>query len=105
MEIQEVESIKEVKEEVEVSPEPVVEAVPVVETVVQDSPVIDHVDASTDSPKPVKQSPVKQKVKKDKSAPTESPASVTSPKELLSIVKKTAFNDAEARKLIDVLLT
>jgi len=107
MEIQEVESVKEVKEEVEVSPAPIVESVPIVETVVAlASPAVDIKEApSTESPKPTKQSPVKQKVKKDKPVSSETPASVSSPKELLSIVKKTAFNDAEAQKLIDVLLT
>merc|ERR1719431_1092191 len=37
---------------------------------------------------------------KEKNVPTEA-----NPKELLAIVKKTAFNDVEAQKLIDVLLT
>ena len=106
MEIQEVESVPEVKEEVEVSPAPVVENVPVVETVPLAAVAEDtKVETKTDSPKPTKQSPIKQKVKKDKPVPLESQVSVTSPKELLSIVKKTAFNDAEAQKLIDVLLT
>merc|ERR1712110_1186092 len=57
--------------------------------------------------KNTKSSPSKQKTKKEKSVPTEvaAPPAPTSPKELLSIVKKTAFNDTEAQKLIDVLLT
>ena len=45
----------------------------------------------------------KQKNKKDKSVPTET--ATQSPKELLAVVKKTSFNDAEAQKLIDLLLT
>ena len=49
----------------------------------------------------------KKKTKKEKSVPTEvaAPAAPTSPKELLSIVKKTAFNNTEAHNLIDVVLT
>ena len=111
MEIQEVESVPEVKEEVDAAPvpEPVEETVPVV-PVVEAEPlttaaVDTKVERNTESPKPTKPSPTKQKVKKDKQVPSDPPASVASPKELLSIVKKTAFNDAEAQKLIDVLLT
>ena len=43
---------------------------------------------------------LKQKAKKEK--PEAFPAT---PKELLATIKKTAFNDVEAQKLIDVLLT
>ena len=43
---------------------------------------------------------LKQKAKKKK--PEAFPAT---PKELLATIKKTAFNDVEAQKLIDVLLT
>jgi len=104
--IPEVEPVPEVKEEVEVSPAPVVEIVPVVETIALATAAEDtKEDTSRESPKPTKQSPIKQKAKKDKPVPSDNQASVTSPKELLSIVKKTAFNDAEAQKLIDVLLT
>jgi len=104
--IPEVEPVPEVKEEVEVSPAPVVEIVPVVETIALATAAEDtKEDTSLESPKPTKQSPIKQKAKKDKPVPSDNQASVTSPKELLSIVKKTAFNDAEAQKLIDVLLT
>ena len=45
-------------------------------------------------------SPTKQKANKEK--PEAFPAT---PKELLATIKKTAFNDVEAQKLIDVLLT
>ena len=114
MEIQEVESVSEVKEEVETTPAPApveeivpeVPAVPVVEAVPLTAVAVDtKVERNTESPKPTKPSPTKQKVKKDKQVPSETSVSVASPKELLSIVKKTAFNDAEAQKLIDVLLT
>jgi len=44
-----------------------------------------------------------KKTKKEKNVPTE--AAPGNPKDLLAIVKKTAFNDVEAQKLIDVLLT
>merc|ERR1712142_182453 len=50
--------------------------------------------------KVAKPSPTKQKAKKEKNVPADA-----NPKDLLSIVKKTAFNDVEAQKLIDVLLT
>ena len=111
MEIQEVESVSEVKEEVDAAPAPapveeIVPEVPVVEAVPLTAAAVDtKEERNTESPKPTKPSPTKQKVKKDKQVPTETPVSVASPKELLSIVKKTAFNDAEAQKLIDVLLT
>merc|ERR1712123_272336 len=48
----------------------------------------------------VKPSPTKQKAKKEKAE-----AASANPKDLLSIIKKTAFNDVEAQNLIDVLLT
>ena len=115
MEIQEVESVPEVKEEVDAAPAPApapapveetVPVVPVVEAVPLTSAAAEpKVDRNTESPKPTKPSPAKQKVKKDKQVPSETSVSVATPKELLSIVKKTAFNDAEAQKLIDVLLT
>jgi len=83
--------------------------------VVEKAAVLEKVETTTAStvaaiedeiepvPEPVKASkpsPTKQKAKKEK--PEASPAT---PKELLATIKKTAFNDVEAQKLIDVLLT
>jgi len=83
--------------------------------VVEKAAVVEKVETTTAStvaaiedeiepvPEPVKASkpsPTKQKAKKEK--PEASPAT---PKELLATIKKTAFNDVEAQKLIDVLLT
>ena len=94
--------IKEVEAEVEskdvqnsISP-PAVEAAPA--PVVEEAPV--QVEA-----KPVKSSPAKQKTKKEKSPEVVAAPVAPNPKELLAFVKKTAFNDTEAQKLIDVLLT
>jgi len=101
MDIQEVEVVPEPVEAVE-EPAPVPEEkVAVVE--VKEVPA----SIAVETVKNTKSSPSKQKTKKEKPVPTEvaAPAAPTSPKELLSIVKKTAFNDTEAQKLIDVLLT
>lgn len=108
IDIQEVEAVPEPKEVVDAAPAPApaaateevtanveTEKVAVAETP-ESAPVVEIV-------KPTKSSPTKQKVKKEKIVPTES--APPNPKELLTIVKKTAFNDAEAQKLIDVLLT
>jgi len=108
IDIQEVEAVPEPKEVVDSAPAPApaaateevtanveTEKVAVAETP-ESAPVVEIV-------KPTKSSPTKQKVKKEKIVPTES--APPNPKELLTIVKKTAFNDAEAQKLIDVLLT
>jgi len=108
IDIQEVEAVPEPKEVVDAAPAPApaaateevtanveTEKVAVAETP-ENAPVVEIV-------KPTKSSPTKQKVKKEKIVPTES--APPNPKELLTIVKKTAFNDAEAQKLIDVLLT
>ena len=99
IEIQEVETIPEPKEVVDAAPAPV-EAAPVVEKEVEKETVavVETVKVTN-----VKSSPTKQKNKKEKPVPTEIAA--PSPKELLTIVKKTSFNDAEAQKLIDLLLT
>merc|ERR1711971_1118271 len=99
MDIQEVEVVPEPVEAVVEEPAPVPEEkVAVAE--VKEAPI------TVETVKNTKSSPSKQK-KKEKPVPTEvaAPAAPTSPKELLSIVKKTAFNDTEAQKLIDVLLT
>jgi len=103
IEIQEVEAVPEPVEAVDA---PVAAPAPVPEEKVavaeaKEAPIV------VESVKNTKSSPSKQKTKKEKSVPTEvaAPAAPTSPKELLSIVKKTAFNDTEAQKLIDVLLT
>jgi len=105
IEIQEVEEVVAVQEAVEA---PVVEKVAVVEKVelAAASPVAaieDEIEQVPEPVKVVKPSPTKQKAKKEKTAPTE--AAPANPKDLLSIIKKTAFNDVEAQKLIDVLLT
>ena len=106
MEIQEVEAVPEPVEVVDSAPAPVEEPAPVKEekvsvVEVKEAPVV------VETVKNTKSSPSKQKAKKEKPVPTEaaSPAAPSSPKELLSIVKKTPFNDTEAQKLIDVLLT
>jgi len=106
IEIQEVEEIVAVEEVVEASVVP--EEVPVVEKVelTAASPVDaieEEIEQVTEPVKVAKPSPTKQKAKKEKNVPTE--AAPGNPKDLLAIVKKTAFNDVEAQKLIDVLLT
>merc|ERR1719341_3121823 len=98
MDIQEVEVVPEAVEE----PAPVLEEkVAVAEVKEEPAPIV------VETVKNTKSSPSKPKTKKEKPVPTEvaAPAAPTSPKELLSIVKKSAFNDTEAQKLIDVLLT
>eukprot|EP00092_Neocalanus_flemingeri_P013146 GFUD01014165.1.p1 GENE.GFUD01014165.1~~GFUD01014165.1.p1 ORF type:complete len:638 (-),score=266.74 GFUD01014165.1:116-2029(-) len=113
IEIQEVDEVVEVQEVVEapvvvekVAEVDVVEVVEVVEAVAA-APVAVIEDEIEQVPEPVKvvvkPSPTKQKAKKEKAASTE--AGPANPKDLLSVIKKTAFNDAEAQKLIDVLLT
>merc|ERR1711892_1415486 len=84
---------------------PVVEEVAVVEKVevVAASPVAaieEEIELVPEPVKIVKPSPTKQKAKKEKAE-----AASANPKDLLSIIKKTAFNDVEAQNLIDVLLT
>jgi len=103
IEIQEVEAVPEPVEVVEA---PVAAPAPVPEEKVAVAEV-KEAPITVETVKNTKSSPSKQKTKKEKSVPTEAAASAapTSPKELLSIVKKTAFNDTEAQKLIDVLLT
>jgi len=106
IEIQEVEEVVAVQEAVEAPV--VVEKVAVIEKVelVAASPVAaieDEIEQVPEPVKVVKPSPTKQKAKKEKTVPTE--AASANPKDLLSIIKKTAFNDVEAQKLIDVLLT
>jgi len=101
--IEEVEETAAVEEVVEASVVP--EEVAVVEKVepTAASPVAaieEEIEQVPEPVKVVKASPTKQKAKKEKNVPTEA-----NPKDLLSIVKKTAFNDVEAQKLIDVLLT
>jgi len=101
--IEEVEETAAVEEVVEASIVP--EEVAVVEKVepTAASPVAaieEEIEQVPEPVKVVKASPTKQKAKKEKNVPTEA-----NPKDLLSIVKKTAFNDVEAQKLIDVLLT
>eukprot|EP00092_Neocalanus_flemingeri_P010309 GFUD01011106.1.p1 GENE.GFUD01011106.1~~GFUD01011106.1.p1 ORF type:complete len:866 (-),score=365.14 GFUD01011106.1:1088-3685(-) len=110
IEIQEVDEVVEVQEVVEapvvVEKVAEVEVVEVVEAVAA-APVAAIEDEIEQVPEPVKvvvkPSPTKQKAKKEKAASTE--AGPANPKDLLSVIKKTAFNDAEAQKLIDVLLT
>merc|ERR1711892_1340236 len=67
------------------------------ETLIVEEPVV---EISPEPVKIVKPSPTKQKAKKEKAE-----AASANPKDLLSIIKKTAFNDVEAQNLIDVLLT
>jgi len=101
IEIQEVEEVIEVQEIIEAP----VEKVTVVEAKAA-APVAEIEDEIEQLPEPakvVKPSPTKQKAKKEKALSTE--AVHSNPKDLLSVIKKTAFNDAEAQKLIDVLLT
>jgi len=106
IEIQEVEEVAAVQEVAEAAP--VVEEVAVVEKVevAAASPVAaieEEIELVPEPVKIVKPSPTKQKAKKEKHVPAE--AASANPKDLLSIIKKTAFNDAEAQNLIDVLLT
>eukprot|EP00092_Neocalanus_flemingeri_P033348 GFUD01036263.1.p1 GENE.GFUD01036263.1~~GFUD01036263.1.p1 ORF type:complete len:913 (+),score=374.77 GFUD01036263.1:57-2795(+) len=109
IEIQEVDEVVEVQEVVEapvvVEKVAEVEVVEVVEAVAA-APVAAIEDEIEQVPEPVKvvvkPSPTKQKAKKEKASTEAGPAN---PKDLLSVIKKTAFNDAEAQKLIDVLLT
>jgi len=101
--IEEVEEIVSVQEVVEASVVP--EEVAVVEKVelIAASPVAaieEEIEQVVEPVKVAKPSPTKQKAKKEKNVPADA-----NPKDLLSIVKKTAFNDVEAQKLIDVLLT
>jgi len=101
--IEEVEEIVSVQEVVEASVVP--EEVAVVEKVelIAAAPVAaieEEIEQVVEPVKVTKPSPTKQKAKKEKNVPTDA-----NPKDLLSIVKKTAFNDVEAQKLIDVLLT
>eukprot|EP00092_Neocalanus_flemingeri_P098305 GFUD01125350.1.p1 GENE.GFUD01125350.1~~GFUD01125350.1.p1 ORF type:complete len:871 (-),score=359.19 GFUD01125350.1:1079-3691(-) len=115
IEIQEVDEVVEVHEVVEapvvveqVAEVEVVEAVataPVAAIEDEIEQVIEQVPEQVPEPVKVvvKPSPTKQKAKKEKAAATE--AGPANPKDLLSVIKKTAFNDAEAQKLIDVLLT
>merc|ERR1712106_828445 len=103
IEIQEVEEVAAVQEVVEAAP--VVEEVAVVEKVevAAASPVAtieEEIELVPEPVKIVKPSPTKQKAKKEKAE-----AASANPKDLLSIIKKTAFNDVEAQNLIDVLLT
>merc|ERR1712123_444659 len=103
IEIQEVEEVAAVQEVAEAAP--VVEEVAVVEKVevVAASPVAaieEEIELVPEPVKIVKPSPTKQKAKKEKAE-----AASANPKDLLSIIKKTAFNDVEAQNLIDVLLT
>merc|ERR1712106_994935 len=102
IEIQEVEEVVEVVEVVEAPV--VVEKVVEVEKVAAPVALIeDEIEQVPEPVKVVKPSPTKQKAKKEKANPTE--AASANPKDLLSIIKKTAFNDVEAQNLIDVLLT
>jgi len=102
IEIQEVEEVVEVVEVVEAPV--VVEKVVEVEKVTAPVALIeDEIEQVPEPVKVVKPSPTKQKAKKEKANPTE--AASANPKDLLSIIKKTAFNDVEAQRLIDVLLT
>jgi len=102
IEIQEVEEVVEVVEVVEAPV--VVEKVVEVEKVAAPVALIeDEIEQVPEPVKVVKPSPTKQKAKKEKANPTE--AASANPKDLLSIIKKTAFNDVEAQRLIDVLLT
>jgi len=95
--------IKEVESEPAVND--VVDSVPEVE-VKEAAPVVEEAPAPVETVKPVKASPAKQKNKKEKTPEVAAaPVQPVNPKELLTLVKKTAFNDAEAQKLIDVLLT
>jgi len=109
MAIEEVQEI--VEEQIEVEPvaeQPVTkeaspvleEKIEVVEPVVEQEMVEEIVaPAPVVAPKP---SPVKQpKTKKNKGES----ASGSNPKDLLAVIKKTAFSDSEAQQLIDVLLT
>ena len=99
IEIQEVEIVPQPVEVVEAPPAPVEGSVVVEKEVEKETVTVVETVKSTN----VKSSPTKQKNKKDKSVPTET--ATQSPKELLAVVKKTSFNDAEAQKLIDLLLT
>jgi len=103
IEIQEVDEVVEIQEVVEAPV--VVEKVEVAEQVAS-SPVAAIEEEIEQVPEPikvVKPSPTKQKPKKEKANSME--AIPANPKDLLAIIKKTAFNDVEAQKLIDVLLT
>jgi len=106
IEIQEVEETIAVQETVEETV--VVEKVVAEENVaVKESQKIaiieDEVEPAPEPVKPTKPSPTKQKAKKEKA--DSGALHHATPKELLAIIKKTAFNDTEAQKLIDVLLT
>lgn len=92
IEIKEVETEVESKDLQDSASPPVVEAAPL--------PVVEEAQVQVEA-KTVKSSPAKQKPKKEA---VSAPAALN-PKELLAFVKKTAFNDTEAQKLIDVLLT
>jgi len=101
IDIQEVEVLPEVVDTTDVAPPPPVEE-PVLEVKkAKETEVKGIVVAPVEIAKPVKSSPAKQKAKKEKASDSAAP----NPKELLTIIKKTSFNDAEAQKLIDVLLT
>jgi len=111
MPIQEVQEI--IEEQVEVEPvaeEPVVEEasppvledkVEVIEPVVEEEMVEEVVAAPVVQAAPQsKPSPVKQAKNKKKGD-----SNGSNPKDLLTVIKKTAFSDSEAQLLIDVLLT
>jgi len=99
-----IEDVEEVAEE----PVKVVEAQPVVE----EAPV--EVEEEVEVPKPVevapepiaKSTPTKTKAKKQKAEAVSVPTiALGSPRDLLTAIKKTSFNDEEAQAVINVLLT
>merc|ERR1719342_1888556 len=100
IDIQEVEVIPEAADLTDVAPPPAEKVVPEVQKANETE--VKEIVAPVENAKPVKSSPAKQKAKKEKAV---ADFAAPNPKELLTIVKKTSFNDAEAQKLIDVLLT
>jgi len=100
IDIQEVEVIPEAADVTDVAPPPAEKVVPEVQKAKETE--VKEIVAPVENAKPVKSSPAKQKAKKEKAV---AEFAAPNPKELLTIVKKTSFNDAEAQKLIDVLLT
>merc|ERR1719342_1685584 len=100
IDIQEVEVIPEAADVTDVAPPPAEKVVPEVQKAKETE--VKEIVVPVENAKPVKSSPAKQRAKKEKAV---AEFAAPNPKELLTIVKKTSFNDAEAQKLIDVLLT
>jgi len=103
--IEEVDVEEVAPEPVAVKPETIIAPVAeVVEEAVVETPAAAAEPIVEVAPEPVvKVTPTKTKAKKQKAE--SQAASTTNPRDLLAVIKKTAFNDEEAQAMINVLLT